>query len=123
MHARSVGLPNNCRRTADRARRPSYGIIAGGRSPHVCERGITKPNSVRTGKWRCSKPTILLISIQEQSPQWISGTPSHLLADRFGKPQALFDKVPKGRLLITPPEGKARGRAIVEIIREGTPAP
>jgi hypothetical protein len=93
----SAGLANDCRRTTDRARRPSYDITAGGPQSSCLREGITEPNSVRTGKWRCSKPTILLISIQEQSLQWVSGTPSYLLADHFGKPQALFDKFPKER--------------------------
>lgn len=39
--------------------------------------------------------------------QWIAGTPSYLLADHFGKPRALFEKFPKARPFITPPEGTA----------------
>ena len=32
--------------------------------------------------------------------QWLAGNPSYLLADHFGKPQALFDKFPKERVFI-----------------------
>ncbi len=37
--------------------------------------------------------------------QWVSSTPSYLLADHFGKPQAVFEKFPKQRAFISPPDG------------------
>ena len=37
--------------------------------------------------------------------QWIASNPSYLLANNFGKPQALFDKFPKERVFIAPPDG------------------
>ena len=37
--------------------------------------------------------------------QWVAGTPAYVLADHFGKPQAAFEKFPKGRAFISPPDG------------------
>ena len=37
--------------------------------------------------------------------QWMAGTPSYVLADHFGKPQAVFERFPKARVFIAPPDG------------------
>ena len=36
--------------------------------------------------------------------QWIASNPSYLLADHFGKPPAVFEKFPKRRAFISPPD-------------------
>jgi len=43
-----------------------------------------------------------------RSTQWMSSNPSYLLADHFGKPQAVFEKFPKGRAFISPPDGQGQ---------------
>ena len=40
--------------------------------------------------------------------QWIAGTPIDVLADHFGKPQELFEKLPKERVFIAPPDGQGQ---------------
>jgi len=40
--------------------------------------------------------------------QWVSGTPTYLLANHFGKPQAVFEQFPKGRSFISPPDGQGQ---------------
>jgi oxalate decarboxylase len=40
--------------------------------------------------------------------QWISTTPSYLLAKVFGKSKAVFEKFPKGRAFICPPDGQGQ---------------
>lgn len=40
--------------------------------------------------------------------QWLAGTPSYVLADHFGKPQELFEKLPKERVFIAPPDGQGQ---------------
>ena len=37
--------------------------------------------------------------------QWMAGTPSYVLADHFGKPQDVFERFPKARAFIAPPDG------------------
>jgi oxalate decarboxylase len=37
--------------------------------------------------------------------QWVAGTPAYVLADHFGKPQARFERFPKERAFIAPPDG------------------
>jgi len=38
--------------------------------------------------------------------QWVASNPPYLLADHFGKPPAVFDKFPKRRAFISPPDGQ-----------------
>jgi oxalate decarboxylase len=40
--------------------------------------------------------------------QWIAGTPPYVLADHFGKSEALFEKFPKERVFIAPPDGRGQ---------------
>jgi oxalate decarboxylase len=40
--------------------------------------------------------------------QWISTTPSYLLAEVFGKSKTIFEKFPKGRAFICPPDGQGQ---------------
>jgi oxalate decarboxylase len=40
--------------------------------------------------------------------QWMASNPSYLLADHFGKPPAVFEQFPKGRVFIAPPDGQGR---------------
>jgi oxalate decarboxylase len=40
--------------------------------------------------------------------QWMSSNPSYLLAVHFGKPQSVFEKFPKGRAFISPPDGQGQ---------------
>ena len=40
--------------------------------------------------------------------QWIAGTPTYVLADHFGKAQAVFEKFPKERAFISPPDGQGQ---------------
>ena len=40
--------------------------------------------------------------------QWIAGTPAYVLADHFGKPEAVFERFPKGRAFISPPDGQGQ---------------
>jgi oxalate decarboxylase len=39
---------------------------------------------------------------------WMASNPAYLLADHFGKPPAIFEKFPKGRAFISPPEGQGQ---------------
>ncbi len=43
--------------------------------------------------------------------QWLASNPAYLLADHFGTPQAVFEKFPKGRAFISPPDQRGQ-RAI-----------
>jgi len=43
-------------------------------------------------------------AVQTQSGV-IAGTPSYVLADHFGKPQDVFERFPKARAFIAPPDG------------------
>lgn len=38
--------------------------------------------------------------------QWIASNPTYLLGDHFGKPAAVFEKFPKERAFISPPDGQ-----------------
>ena len=40
--------------------------------------------------------------------QWIAGTPAYVLAANFGKPEAVFERFPKGRAFISPPDGQGQ---------------
>lgn len=40
--------------------------------------------------------------------QWLAGIPSYLLADHFGMPKALFEKFPRERVFIAPPDGQGK---------------
>jgi oxalate decarboxylase len=40
--------------------------------------------------------------------QWLASNPAYLLADHFGKPQAVFEPFPKGRAFISPSDGQGR---------------
>jgi oxalate decarboxylase len=40
--------------------------------------------------------------------EWIAATPPYLLADHFGKAEALFEKFPKERVFIAPPDGRGQ---------------
>jgi len=59
-----------------------------------------------------SKPGRVLIGLNTGSyqaidlTQWIASNPAYLLADHFGKPAAVFEKFPKGRAFISPPDGQ-----------------
>lgn len=61
-----------------------------------------------------SKPSRLLIGFNTGSyqsidlSQWVAGTPAYLLADHFGKPETFFERFPKERAFITPPDGQGR---------------
>ena len=61
-----------------------------------------------------SKPGRLLIGLNAGDyqaidlSQWIAGTPPYLLADHFGKPEAVFENFPKGRAFIAPPDGQGQ---------------
>jgi len=41
--------------------------------------------------------------------QWIAGNPTYLLSAHFGKPEALFEKFPRGRAFISPTGSAAAG--------------
>lgn len=38
--------------------------------------------------------------------QWLAGNPAYLLANHFGKPAAAFERFPKKRVFIAPPDGR-----------------
>jgi oxalate decarboxylase len=40
--------------------------------------------------------------------QWIASAPPYLLADHFGKPASVFEKFPKQRAFIAPPDGRGQ---------------
>ena len=40
--------------------------------------------------------------------QWLASNPAYLLADHFGTPQAVFEKFPKARAFISPPDEHGR---------------
>jgi oxalate decarboxylase len=40
--------------------------------------------------------------------QWVAATPPYLLADHFGKPEAFFERFPRERVFIAPPDGSVR---------------
>jgi oxalate decarboxylase len=40
--------------------------------------------------------------------QWVASVPAYLLADQSGKPKALFEKFPKERVFIAPPDGQGK---------------
>ena len=39
---------------------------------------------------------------------WVASSPPYLLADHFGKPQAIFGEFPKRRTFIAPPDGQGQ---------------
>jgi oxalate decarboxylase len=41
--------------------------------------------------------------------QWIAGNPTYLLSAHFGRPEALFEKFPRGRVFISPTGSPAAG--------------
>lgn len=61
-----------------------------------------------------SKPSRMLLAFNTgyyqaiDLSQWIAGTPAYLLADHFGIPASVFEKFPKERAFISPPDGQGK---------------
>jgi oxalate decarboxylase len=61
-----------------------------------------------------NKPGRVLIGLNTGDYQaidlslWVASSPPYLLADHFGKPQAIFGEFPKRRTFIAPPDGQGQ---------------
>jgi oxalate decarboxylase len=61
-----------------------------------------------------AKPARILIGLNTGNyqaidlSQWMAGTPSYVLADHFGKPLDVFERFPKERAFIAPPDGMGK---------------